>query len=114
MSGKPDLLEAVTLFRRVDDAFSDELIALGLKWDDNGFDPYDSSVELYRAEPGSELTEAMQKVAYDYGFVKAYLNRSDGTAKVYNFGTVDGFKYSRGDPCHCNGHLPTPSPEGKQ
>lgn len=49
------------------------------------FDGYDCSIELYEVNPGGSLSLNQQKLIIKEGFLRAYLNHSDGSETYYKF-----------------------------
>ena len=67
---------------------ADKLVRAGLVtslYDGIGGDWYDNSIELYNCVPGLRLTEEMQKVIFDEGFRRAYVNHTDDWETHYNW-----------------------------
>lgn len=96
-----DFLEVATEYNRRKTVFEDALMEKGLgDYCEFGWDQYDDSLELYRVNPERKcLTEQEQKVIYEHGFIKAYVNYSDGRAEVYDWGLnrkTPGFKAVNG------------------
>lgn len=51
-----------------------------------GHDWYDCSLEIYGAPPAFRLSEEMQRICFDAGFAKVYVNHTDKWETHYNFG----------------------------
>ncbi len=57
-----------------------------LDWDKNWYDPYDESIEFSEVPPDVRLNEAVQRILFDAGFLKAFVNHSDGWETHYSWG----------------------------
>lgn len=61
-----------------------------------GGDHYDNSIEFYQVDDSARMNEAAQRVVYDAGFSKAFVNHKDGWETHYSWSQRDEFKPSRG------------------
>jgi hypothetical protein len=64
------------------------------------WDSYDSSIEFYGVKPDARMNDAVQKVVFDAGFGKAYVNHTDGWETHYGFYDMKkakDFKPQKGD-----------------
>jgi len=59
-------------------------------------DYYDGSLEIYEVSADARLNEAAQRVIFDAGFRKVYVNHKDGWETHYNYDLSKPFKASRG------------------
>lgn len=77
----------------------DELIG-GDSYDDIGWDHYDTSLEIHKADNHLALTDEAQTVLFEDGFMKIYINHQDGFNTLYSFREspppVKGSKWKRG------------------
>ena len=97
MSERPEILkqsfsEVCYAFDATQLEFTDKLEEVGkLDFDGIGWDAYDNSLEILMVKPLAELTEEAQKLIYDAGFSKVYLNHTDGSETHYNWHGTEGF-----------------------
>lgn len=63
----------------------DELIALDIQFEDTSYDNYDNSMELYDVPNECRLSVEAQKLLFDAGFSKIYLNHNDKWETHYTF-----------------------------
>ena len=61
-----------------------------------GWDNYDGSLELYGVPNTWRMSADIQKVCWDEGFIKVYVNHLNKWETHYSFGTPDGFKVAHG------------------
>lgn len=79
---------STTLFdyRRAESEFSDALCDAGFgDFTSIGGDDYDNSIELYGVSNEARMTEAAQRLLFDAGFSKAYVNHEDGWETHYTW-----------------------------
>lgn len=51
------------------------------------YDKYDCSIEFYDVSSSWVMSELIQRIIFDAGFKKAYINHKDGWQTHYTFGT---------------------------
>jgi hypothetical protein len=84
-------------YHRAESDFTDALCDAGLEdWGSIGGDWYDGSLELHKVPNDARLNEAVQRVIFDAGFVKVYVNHLDGWETHYSWNHSEPFKPSRG------------------
>ena len=59
-------------------------------------DYYDNSLEIKEVDNDARLNEAAQKIIYDAGFAKVYVNHKDGWETHYSWNHGQPFKIHRG------------------
>lgn len=65
----------------------DDLYYVGVEFEDTGFDDYDCSLELFDVPNHLRLSPEAQKIIYDAGFSKVYMNHKDKWETHYTFET---------------------------
>lgn len=68
----------------------------GAQFEKIGWDGYDGSIELYCVPVHWRMPPVLQRLLWDNGFTKAYVNHVDFWETHYSFGTPDGFKAQPG------------------
>lgn len=61
-----------------------------------GWDDYDGSLEIYIVPSEWRMKPELQKILYEAGFIKAYVNHIDHWETHYSFGSINGFKSQPG------------------
>ena len=69
---------------------------LGGDFDRLGTDHYDASLEIYKVDDHVRLSEAAQRLIYDAGFGKVYVNHKDGWQTHYSWPGRDPFAPVKG------------------
>lgn len=90
------LAEAMFAYHWAESEFESALSDAGFTYGKLGGDHYDNSVEFYHVEPNQRMSEAAQRIVYDAGFSKAYVNHTDGWETHYNWNQREPFKPYRG------------------
>ena len=75
--------------------FEEALSDSGLEFEKLGWDYYDASLEIYDVPNDARLSEAQQKIIWDAGFGKVYVNHLDKWETHYSWKT-DAFQAVRG------------------
>lgn len=75
--------------------FEAALDDVGVQFEDLGWDHYDDSLEVIGAPDDLRLTEAAQRVIFDAGFSKVFVNHASGWETHYSWGPGE-FKPHRG------------------
>ena len=95
----PDKMKFAELmfeYHRYESKFTDALGDAGLEeFDRVSGDYYDGSLEILKVGNDERLSEAAQRVIFDAGFAKVYVNHQDGWETHYSWGT-EPFKAVRG------------------
>lgn len=74
----------------------DALEEAGASFERLGWDHYDCSLELYGSPPDHRLSEQAQRVAHGAGFLKVFVNHTDGWETHYGFRPSEPFAISAG------------------
>lgn len=80
-------------FQSAQERFGDAILeagAEGFDWTDMDADAYDDSLELYEVAPSARLNEAQQRLIFDAGFHRIWLNHADAWETYYAW-PHDGF-----------------------
>lgn len=84
-------------FHTAESDFEDALVDAGFgQFERIGGDHYDNSIEFYGVENGARLTDAAQRIVFEAGFSKAYLNHEDLWETHYNWDQRNPFAAHRG------------------
>jgi hypothetical protein len=66
-------------------ALEDSLFDIGVPFEELGFDDYDCSLELFDVDDEYRLSVEAQKLIYDAGFIKVYMNHKNKWETHYTF-----------------------------
>lgn len=86
------LFEAHFQIGSAEEELSELLENAGVPFDDIGWDWYDCSLELVKVTSEYRLSAEAQKIIYDAGFQKAYINHTDSWETHYSFNLKEPFK----------------------
>lgn len=78
-------------YHSAESRFTDELLDLAddedaFDYDRVGGDSYDGSIEIYGVANDVRLNEKQQKLIFDAGFIRCWLNHKDGMETYYSWG----------------------------
>lgn len=73
-----------------------QLYDAGVQFDEIGWDYYDCSLEIYGVPADCRLTAAVQKIIYDSGFARVFVNHQDKWETHYTFPREGGFAEVKG------------------
>jgi hypothetical protein len=68
----------------------------GVEFKSLGWDYYDCSLEIHGVAPDDRLSGSAQKVVYDAGFAKVYVNHTDKWETHYSFKRKEPFSEVKG------------------
>jgi hypothetical protein len=89
--------EAMFSYHRAESNFTDALCEAEFgEFNRISGDHYDGSLEIYEVEPDARLNDAAQRVIFDAGFLKVYVNHKDGWETHYSWDHSKPFKAARG------------------
>lgn len=89
--------DAMFIYHRAECAFDESMCEAGFGgYEKVGGDHYDNSIEFYGVDDAARMSDAAQRVVFDAGFSKAYVNHKDGWETHYSWDHREPFKPSRG------------------
>lgn len=84
-------------YHKAESDFEDALVEAGFgEFEGVSGDHYDNSIEIHKVGNAARLNEAAQRVVFDAGFSKAYVNHEDGWETHYNWKQGEPFTAQRG------------------
>lgn len=84
-NSKPSIAERLFDSNNAGSELEDQLEEAGVPFERIGWDWYDCSLEIFDVPSDYRLSEAAQRVIYDAGFAKAYVNHIDKWETHYSF-----------------------------
>ena len=106
------LAEALFAYAELEIEFGDAMVEAGFgDYTHIGGDHYDCSIEFYNVGNDARMNEAAQRLTFDAGFAKAYVNHKDGWQTHYTWNRREPFKPDRGWRRHME-HDKEPGPSG--
>lgn len=84
-------------YHAAESRFTDQLCDAGWgEYQSIGGDHYDNSIEFYKVENDERMGEAAQRILFDAGFSRAYVNHKDGWETHYSWDHRKPFEPSKG------------------
>lgn len=86
MAGEPLFADMMFAYHDAESAFSDAMCEAGFgDWVSCHGDAYDTSIEFDGVGNDARLTDEQQRLVFEAGFIRAWLNHHDGSETYYSW-----------------------------